>query len=71
MAFDAVEPIGDWRLDYLNAMQCTLHANMNRRPGKKPFEPKDFMPFLPRPTMTQDQMENQFLAWVQSVNEKQ
>ena len=46
-AFDAVEPIGGYRLDYNFAMLCALFANANRKKGSKPFKAVDFMPFLP------------------------
>lgn len=47
LAFDRVEPIGGWRMDYGFAMLAALQANINRKKGSKPFKTVDFMPFLP------------------------
>lgn len=46
-AFDAVDPLGAWRLDYGFAMLCALQVNMNRKKGTKPISPQEFMAFLP------------------------
>jgi hypothetical protein len=47
LAFDRVEPIGAWRMDYGFAMLAALQANINRKKGAKAFKTVDFMPFLP------------------------
>jgi hypothetical protein len=49
---------------------CALQANMNRRPGKKPFEPKDFMPFMPKPEQDIGEAEEAFLAFAKAFNAK-
>jgi hypothetical protein len=47
-AFDAVEPIGDRRLDWVGGILASVLANAHFKRGK-PFAPHEFMPFVPRP----------------------
>lgn len=70
LAFDAIEPIGSRRDDYNAAMQCALHANMNRKVGAKAYEPLDFMPFMPQETEEEKQarMQKEFEAWARTYN---
>lgn len=49
MVYDAMEPIGQHRLDYGFGILSALVANVNRKKGGKPFRPIDFMPFLRDP----------------------
>ena len=46
MAFDAIEPLGDRRLDVLLASFMALFANANRDPKKRrrAFKVEDFLP---------------------------
>jgi hypothetical protein len=44
MAYDHIEPFGEWRADLRIAMLAAIIANVNRNPDTKPFMPKDFMP---------------------------
>lgn len=37
MNYDAMEPFGPWRLDWLFAEVCTMIANVNRDPKRKPM----------------------------------
>ena len=64
-AFDAIEPIGAWRMDYNFGMLCALNANMNRSKGSKAFSAQDFMPFLPQPTEEEKmrKLEEQFMSF--------
>lgn len=70
IAFDSVEPIGAWRFDFQFGMLMALQANMHRRPGRKPYEPQDFMPFLPKPEQDLNIMQDQFMAFAQKFNER-
>lgn len=51
MALDAIEPVGDRRLDVLAAIQMALIANINRdrKKRKKPYSAEDFMPQWDKP----------------------
>lgn len=51
MALDAIEPVGDRRLDVLAAIQMALIANINRdrKKRKNPYSAADFMPQWDKP----------------------
>jgi hypothetical protein len=42
------EPWGEERADLRSAIVASTIANVNRGKGRKPFRPRDFMPFAPR-----------------------
>lgn len=58
MAYDAIEPIGGYRVDYGFAMVAAMIANANRDPKKRPqpFEIEDFMLFKPKRELSQDEI---------------
>ena len=43
MAFSALEPFGDDRADWHNAMTLSQQANMNRKKGKPAYKPDKFL----------------------------
>jgi len=47
MAFDSIEPFGDIRADYRQAITSAIIANVNRPKGKAPYKLKDFLPVRP------------------------
>jgi hypothetical protein len=68
-AFDAVDPLGAWRLDYGIAMLCALQVNMNRKKGTKPISPQEFMAFLPDdPDAKMAEQEEKMRAFVTGWN---
>lgn len=44
MAFSQLEPFGFMTDLYGHALVASMIANVNRKKGKKPFKPSDFMP---------------------------
>ena len=59
MAFSALEPFGDDRADWHNAMILAQQANMNRKKGKSAYQPGKFLLRFRRekPTQNMQQME--------------
>lgn len=52
IAYNRVEPFGQWRSDYRMALLASVFANCHRDPKRRPqpFRPSDFMPeFEPAP----------------------
>ena len=43
MAFSSLEPFGDERADWHNAMILAQQANMNRKKGKQAYKPDMFL----------------------------
>ena len=43
LAFSALEPFGDDRADWRNAMILSQQANMNRKKGKPAYKPDKFL----------------------------
>jgi hypothetical protein len=64
IAYDRVEPIGEWRADIRNAMLMTLLANVHRDPKRRPFKLDQFLPFVPKHAPTADELEERFRAIV-------
>ena len=56
MAYDAVEPSGEYRQELRSGQLCSLLANINRDSEKRPepFVPLDFMFFTDRPEEKQE-----------------
>jgi len=44
MAYDQIEPLGEWRADLRAGIVAATLANVNRGKAQKPFKPEDFMP---------------------------
>lgn len=44
MVFDSMEPIGERRGDYRNALLMCLLANIHRDSKKSPYKVEDFLP---------------------------
>lgn len=71
MAFSALEPFGDDRADWHNAMTLSQQANMNRKKGKAAYKPDKFLLRFQtantRPVQNTEQMKEalraQFYAW--------
>ena len=57
MAFSMLEPIGHERGDLQAAVVAATMANINRKKGKKPFKPADFMPKFNGAEQAQDDTE--------------
>lgn len=47
MAFDSIEPFGDIRADYRQAITSAVIANANRPKGKAPYRLREFLPVRP------------------------
>lgn len=47
MAFDGIEPFGDIRADYRQAITSAVIANANRPKGKAAYRIKQFLPVKP------------------------
>lgn len=45
MAYDAIEPFGDERADFRQAITSAILASVYRKQGAQPSKPQDFMPF--------------------------
>ena len=51
MAYDQVEPFGEWRADLRAGIVASTIANALRGRGSRPFRPEDFIPqFAPGST---------------------
>lgn len=48
MAFDTLEPIGDWRSDLAAGVVASTFANAHRKKDSPPFKALDFMPLAER-----------------------
>jgi hypothetical protein len=46
VAFDSLEPVGEYRADFRAGMLASLFANANKAKGAKTLSPGDFMPFI-------------------------
>jgi hypothetical protein len=69
IAFDAIDPIGAWRMDYQFGLLCALQANMHRGKGKPALTPQDFMAFQPEdPAAKERKMQAEFESFVKSWN---
>lgn len=64
MAFSSLEPFGDDRADWHNAMILAQQANMNRKKGKSPSRPHKFLLKFRReqPGQSMQQMEMALMA---------
>ena len=60
MAYDLIEPFGEWRADLRQAISSMIIANVNRSKKSRAYKVKDFMPFekpRKRKQQTPEQMQ--------------
>ena len=60
VAFYKIEPFGEEKADYRNALLCTVIANSNS--SKRKFKVTDFMPNYENPKMSMSQMQGALMA---------
>jgi hypothetical protein len=73
MAFSALEPFGDDRADWHNAMILAQQANMNRKKGKSPYTPDRFLLRFRqqrKPTQSMDDMKSALMAQYRAMGGK-
>ena len=72
MAFSALEPFGDDRADWRNAMLLAQQANMNRNKGKPAYKPDKFLLKFQtkRPDQSMQQMEMSLKAHYYAIGGK-
>ena len=56
-AYFSLEPFGERRADYRNALLCCILANANRGKDQKAFEVSDFLPTYPEDLPDEDAEE--------------
>jgi hypothetical protein len=55
--FYAQDPWGDFRADLRNGIMVSTLANINRKKDAPAFTPQDFMPFSPKPPISDSDIE--------------
>jgi len=72
MAFSALEPFGDDRADWHNAMILAQQANMNRKKGKAAYKPDRFLLSFKsvKPEQSMQQMEMALRAQYRAMGGK-
>lgn len=61
MAYYSIEPFGEWRADYRQAITSMVLANANRSKKQRAFKVKDFMPF-DKPKKRRQQTQEKMIA---------
>ena len=72
MAFSVLEPFGDDRADWHNAMMLAQQANMNRKKGKAAYKVDKFLLSFrsESPTQSMYQMESALMAQYRAMGGK-
>ena len=72
LAFSSLEPFGDERADWHNAMLLAQQANMNRKKGKQAYKPQKFLLKFRReePGQSMRQMEMAMMAQFSAMGGK-
>lgn len=70
VAYNEIEPIGEWRQDMRIAMLCCLVANRTRGKGEKEYKTEDFLMFNrpPKRKQTAAEMELIFRTFAKCHN---
>lgn len=68
MAYDLVEPIGEYRADLRAGIVASTVANVNRPKGRRAYSPEDFMPRFREQKQTVADMHAAFRAFAEAHN---
>jgi len=70
VAYNSIDPIGNFRSDLQSGIIASTIANVNRGKHTSPFSPQDFMPVLDKPTKVNsvDEMKATMMRAVSIIN---
>lgn len=68
LAFQSIDPASEERADLRAGIIASVIANLMPTKGNRVLSPLDFMPFVERPKLTQQQLEAKILAWARGHN---
>jgi len=70
VAYNSLDPIGNFRSDLQSGIIASTIANVNRGKNTSPFSPHDFMPVLDKPTKVDsvDEMKATMMRAVSIIN---
>ena len=68
IAYYKIDPFGEDRADYRNAIMCTLFGNAHKKKGARSFRIDDFMPVWEKVVQSAKSMQKTLFAFASAHN---